>query len=76
MSASATPVPRAADSTKRSFMIPIRAACDVDQDQKIVAKPMALPWASRAMSCSPSRAGSAMRARLIASSASSLGATS
>ena len=31
-------------------MIPIRAPCDVDHDQKIVANPIALPCASRATS--------------------------
>ena len=57
-------------------MTPMRAARVVDHVQKIVAKPIARPVSSRAISCIPSRAGSAMSARLIMSRASSLGATS
>jgi hypothetical protein len=41
MRASATPVPRASGSTKRSFITPMRAAERVDHDQNNVANPMA-----------------------------------
>jgi hypothetical protein len=57
-------------------MTPMRAARVVDHVQKIVAKPIARPVSSRAMSCIPSRPGSAISARLMTSRASSLGATS
>ena len=43
----------------------MRAARVVDHVQKIVAKPIARPLSSRAMSCMPSRTGSAMSARLM-----------
>ena len=48
-------------------MTPMRAARVVDHVQKIVAKPIAAPLSSRAMSCMPSRSGSAMSARLMTS---------
>jgi hypothetical protein len=54
-------------------MVPTRAAEFVDQVQKIVANPTAVPASSRASSCTPSRSGSAISARDIARSASSLG---
>jgi len=57
-------------------MIAIRAAVVVDHVQKIVAKPSAVPSASRAISWIPSRSGSAISDRLSASRSSSLGATS
>jgi len=56
--------------------VPIRAAALVDQVQKIVANPIAVPASSRAISCTPSSSGSAINARLMASSASSGGSTS
>ncbi len=56
-------------------MTPMRDALSVDQLQKIVAKPIARPSPSRAMSCCPSVSGSAISARLSASSASSEGCT-
>ena len=76
MSASPRRVPRAAGATNRSFMTAIRAARVVDHVQKTVAKPTAAPSRARAISCMPSRSGSAISARLSASRCSSLGATS
>ena len=57
-------------------MTPIRLASAVDQLQKIVAKPTAIERRSRAISCTPSRSGSAISARESASSDSSLGVAS
>jgi hypothetical protein len=76
ISASAAPVPRASPVTNRSFMTAMRAARNVDQVQKIVANPMAAPASSRAISCTPSRSGSASSARLSSSTAASGGSTS
>ena len=58
-------------------MTPSRAALRVCHVQYRVAKPTALAVGlARAISCSPSRSGSAISARETASSASSEGATS
>ena len=57
-------------------MTAMREALSVDQVQKIVAKPTARPSSALAISWRPSRSGSAISVRDMASRASSLGSTS
>ena len=68
--------PREWGTTNVDFNTPMRAALSVDHVQKIVANPIASPSSPRAISWSPSRSGSAMSARDIASRSESEGATS
>ena len=70
------PPPRASGLTNRSFITAIREPLNVDQVQKIVAKPSARPSSSRAISCVPSRSGLAISSRERASSSASEGFTS